>query len=367
MAEDWAIDVRKYVPNADSKVIDAIVRYCGISLHNRDSSLVSFTEPEELNRVRENYLKKKLGLTHSNAELDSAIAGVGERMAGDRTKNRVTVYYLLAEHFGKLSVFGGTDVAGGIGKATLAAGALGAGAAAASVASAATDASATVADFGDRAHRTEDRPPPAAPVYAARSAAAAAPAASGGMARWLPWLLGLAALALLAWFFLGRQPATTPVAEVRPTAPAVVAPPVQSVPAPTVATTPVAPATTAGAPATAAPAATPPAVVVGLPAAVHFSLGSAAVGGDDSRLIDQAAAAIRREDLRVAITGYTDRTGNLTLNQRLAQQRAESVRDRLIAAGVPAANIEMVAPAAVENGPAATPDFEARRVEITRR
>jgi outer membrane protein OmpA-like peptidoglycan-associated protein len=356
MAEDWAIDVRKYVPNADSKVIDAIVRYCGIALHNRDSSLVSFTEPEELNRVRENYLKKKLGLTHSNAELDSAIAGVGERMAGDRTKNRVTVYYLLAEHFRKLSVFGGTDVVGGIGKATLAAGALGAGAAAASVASAATDASATVADFGDRVHRTEDRPPPAAPVYAARSTAAAAPAASGGMARWLPWLLGLAALALLAWFFLGRQPATTPVAEVRPAAPAVVAPPVQSVPAPTVA-----------APATVAPAVTPPAVVVGLPAAVHFSLGSAAVGGDDSRLIDQAAAAIQREDLRVAITGYTDRTGNLTLNQRLAQQRAESVRDRLIAAGVPAANIEMVAPAAVENGPAATPDFEARRVEITRR
>ena len=119
MAEDWAIDVRKYVPNADSKVIDAIVRYCGIALHNRDSSLVSFTEPEELRRIRENYLRKKLGLAHSDAELDDAIIGVGERMSADRTKNRVTVYYLLAEHFRKLSVFGGTDVAGGIGKASM--------------------------------------------------------------------------------------------------------------------------------------------------------------------------------------------------------------------------------------------------------
>jgi hypothetical protein len=27
-------------------------------------------------------------------------------MKGDRTKNRVTVYYLLAENFGKLSIFG---------------------------------------------------------------------------------------------------------------------------------------------------------------------------------------------------------------------------------------------------------------------
>ena len=27
---------------------------------------------------------------------------IGDKMKGDRTKNRVTVYYLLAEHFGKL-------------------------------------------------------------------------------------------------------------------------------------------------------------------------------------------------------------------------------------------------------------------------
>ena len=350
MAEDWAIDVRKYVPNADSKVIDAIVRYCGIALHNRDSSLVSFTEPEELRRVRENFLKKKLGLAHSDAELDDAIMGVSDRMHADRTKNRVTVYYLLAEHFRKLSVFGGTDIAGGVGKAAMAAGALGAGAAA-SVASAATDASATVADFGDRVHRVEDRPPPAAPVYA--RGPAAAPARRSGMGAWLPWLLGLAALALLAWFLLGRQSTapTAPVAEVRPATPAVVAPRAEAV-----APVPVTPAP--------APA---PAAIVGLPAAVHFALGSAAIGPDDARLIEEAAAAIKQDNLRVGITGYTDRTGNLPLNERLAMQRAEAVRDRLVTAGVPAASIEMVAPTAVENGPAATPDVEARRVEIVRR
>ena len=51
-------------------------------------------------------LKKKLGLTNSDAELDQALKGVADKMKGDRTKNRVTVYYLLAEHFGKLSMFG---------------------------------------------------------------------------------------------------------------------------------------------------------------------------------------------------------------------------------------------------------------------
>ena len=31
---------------------------------------------------------------------------VADKMKGDGTKNRVTVYYLLAEHFGKVSLFG---------------------------------------------------------------------------------------------------------------------------------------------------------------------------------------------------------------------------------------------------------------------
>lgn len=104
MAVDWAADVKKYVRNADEKAISGIIRYCGIALRNRDSSLVSFGE-KELPRLRENFLKKKLGLTVPDAELDQAIEAVAERMKGDRTKNRVTVYYLLAEHFGKLSNF----------------------------------------------------------------------------------------------------------------------------------------------------------------------------------------------------------------------------------------------------------------------
>jgi hypothetical protein len=105
MAESWAADVKKYVPDANDKVISGIVKYCGIALQNRDSSLVSFTDPEEVARVRNNFLKKKLGLTDSDANLDKAIMSAAEKMKGDRTKNRVTVYYLLAAHFGKLSMF----------------------------------------------------------------------------------------------------------------------------------------------------------------------------------------------------------------------------------------------------------------------
>jgi hypothetical protein len=105
MAGDWAADVKKYVSNADDKAIAGIVRYCGIALQKRDSSLVSFTDNEEVARVRDHFLKKKLGLTNPDAELDQAIKAVADKMKGDRTRNRVTVYYLLAEHFGKLSAF----------------------------------------------------------------------------------------------------------------------------------------------------------------------------------------------------------------------------------------------------------------------
>jgi hypothetical protein len=73
MAENWSADVKKYVPDANEKAIAGIVKYCGIALQKRDSSLVFFTDKEEVARVRNNFLKKKLGLTHSDAELDKAI------------------------------------------------------------------------------------------------------------------------------------------------------------------------------------------------------------------------------------------------------------------------------------------------------
>lgn len=105
MAEDWAADVRKYAPAADDAAIAGIVRHCGIALRKRDSSLVSMSDPKETGRVRENFLKKKLGRTEADETLDAAIAAVGETMRAENFKNRVTVYYLLADRFGALDLF----------------------------------------------------------------------------------------------------------------------------------------------------------------------------------------------------------------------------------------------------------------------
>ena len=107
MAQDWATDVKKYDPGANDAAIKGIVRHCGIALQKADSSLVSFSDPKELARVRDGFLKKKLALSQDDAALDASIAEVGQAMKADRTKNRVTVYYLLAKKYDKLSLFGG--------------------------------------------------------------------------------------------------------------------------------------------------------------------------------------------------------------------------------------------------------------------
>jgi hypothetical protein len=105
MSQDWTADVKRYAANVDEKAVAGIVKHCGIALQNKDAALVSFTDKEEVERIRTSFLKKKLGLNGNDADLDKAIATVGEKMKGDRTRNRVTAYYLLAEHFGKLSAF----------------------------------------------------------------------------------------------------------------------------------------------------------------------------------------------------------------------------------------------------------------------
>ena len=90
--------VGKYVENPDQAMIDKIVGYCGIALRNKDSSMVSASDRAELDRVRDGFAAKKLGLDAAAA--DAGIEKVCERMKGDRAKSRVAFYYLLAEETG---------------------------------------------------------------------------------------------------------------------------------------------------------------------------------------------------------------------------------------------------------------------------
>ena len=98
-------DIQKYADNVNENVVNKIVRHLGIALRSKDASLVSCGDKTELDRVREKFLKKKLSLTASDEDLDRAISEVCKQMKDTRNKSRVTFYYLLAEKFGKFSLF----------------------------------------------------------------------------------------------------------------------------------------------------------------------------------------------------------------------------------------------------------------------
>lgn len=102
-AADYIADVQKYAPEATEEEVAKIVKHLGIALTKRDSSLVSCSDPKELERVRESWLKRKLALTDSDADLDAAISAVCTALAGDTSKERVTFYYLLAQKYGKVA------------------------------------------------------------------------------------------------------------------------------------------------------------------------------------------------------------------------------------------------------------------------
>jgi hypothetical protein len=87
------------------ELITLVAKGLGPSIYNADSSKVSSSDPEELARVKTNYLIGKLGLP-DGPELDMAIAEVMEKMgSSNRNKYRANVYALLCKKFGKEDIY----------------------------------------------------------------------------------------------------------------------------------------------------------------------------------------------------------------------------------------------------------------------
>jgi len=87
-------------------LLKAVTKGLGPSIYKKDAETVSGTDKKELETVKKNFLIKKLGLSDSS-DLDSAIDSVLEKIGkSERSKYRAVVYYMLAVHFGKESVYG---------------------------------------------------------------------------------------------------------------------------------------------------------------------------------------------------------------------------------------------------------------------
>lgn len=100
--DKYFANVQKYDPKAKRKTVENIVKYCGVALRSRDSSLVACSDETELKTVANGFVTKKLGKKSGQMEL---VKEVCAEMKPDRFKSRVTFYYLAAKKARKMSLF----------------------------------------------------------------------------------------------------------------------------------------------------------------------------------------------------------------------------------------------------------------------
>ena len=92
----------------------------------------------------------------------------------------------------------------------------------------------------------------------------------------------------------------------------------------------------------------------------YFASGKAGLATGANEALAEVVKGVKAGQ-KAVVSGFHDNTGNLAANQELAKQRAISVRDTLVALGVPADSIELKKP---ENAEGTGDNAQARRVEV---
>lgn len=101
----YEAEVKKLNLKLSADLLHKVAKGLGPSLYKADAEKVSSSDPEELARVKKNFLIGKLGLADS-PDLDKGIQKVVEQMGvSNRNKYRAIFYALLAQHFKKESVY----------------------------------------------------------------------------------------------------------------------------------------------------------------------------------------------------------------------------------------------------------------------
>lgn len=99
-------EAKKLNLSISDDLISKVAIGLGPVLYNKDTATVACGQPEELKTVKNNFLKKKLGLTNDESEFDTAIKEVCEQLGtSNRNKYRVHFYALLAMKFNKTSIY----------------------------------------------------------------------------------------------------------------------------------------------------------------------------------------------------------------------------------------------------------------------
>ena len=103
--EKYSADLKDIGVSFDASLLTAVAKGLGPSIYNPDSSRVACSDPEELKRVKQNFLLNKLGLK-DDATLDEALKAVCAQY-DKHFKHRAVFYYLLVVKLGKQSFYQG--------------------------------------------------------------------------------------------------------------------------------------------------------------------------------------------------------------------------------------------------------------------
>lgn len=104
--ERYATDLRtKCKVNPDMSLLEKVTIGCGPAIYSPDAETVAASDPAELDRVKTNFLMKKLGLSDSPRLTEAINAVIDTYGRSERNKYRAVIYYLLVKHFGKEAVY----------------------------------------------------------------------------------------------------------------------------------------------------------------------------------------------------------------------------------------------------------------------
>lgn len=107
LIDKYAGDIRdKLGVEPDMDLLRKVTIGCGPSIYNADAETVASSDEAELDRIRTNYLMKKLGLPDGPDLMNAINAVIDKYGRSNRNKYRPVVYYLLCQHFNKQSVYG---------------------------------------------------------------------------------------------------------------------------------------------------------------------------------------------------------------------------------------------------------------------
>ncbi|MGD1946998.1 MAG: DUF2853 family protein [Croceivirga sp.] len=106
LIEKYAEDIKgKFGETPDMDLLTKVAIGLGPAIYNLDASKVSGSDDKELETVKKNFLMKKLGLSDGPELMDAINAVIDKYGRSEKSKYRAVIYYQLAKHFGKESIY----------------------------------------------------------------------------------------------------------------------------------------------------------------------------------------------------------------------------------------------------------------------